>query len=75
LVCPTYTNDVSVPTGVLLGDTDGNRSVTSNDVSLTQSKIGQALSTSNFREDVNLDGAINSTDVNLVKPKVGTKLP
>jgi hypothetical protein len=71
----TNTNDVSVPMGVLLCDTDNNRSVTSNDVSLTQSKVGQAISTSNFREDVNLDGVINSTDVNLVQSKVGTKLP
>ena len=71
----TNTNDVNVPMGVLLGDTDNNRSVTSNDVSLTQSKVGQAISTSDFREDVNLDGFINSTDVNLVQSKVGTKLP
>jgi len=66
---------VSVPIGILFGDTNNNRSVTSNDVTLTQSKIAQAISTSTFREDVNLNGAINSTDVNLVQSKVGTKLP
>jgi len=71
----TNTNDVSVPIGILFGDTNNNRSVTSNDVTLTQSKIAQAISTSTFREDVNLNGAINSTDVNLVQSKVGTKLP
>jgi len=68
-------NDVSVPMGVLLGDTTGNGSVTSADVTLTQSKVGQTVNGSSFREDVDLDGAINSTDVSLVQSKVGTKLP
>jgi hypothetical protein len=71
----TNTNDVTVPMGVLLGDTNNNRSVTSDDVTLTQSKVGQAVTKSTFREDVNLDGSINSTDVNIVQSKVGTKLP
>ena len=69
------TNDVRVPMAVLLGDTNNNGSVTSTDVTLTQSKVGQAVNGTNFREDVNHDGAINSNDVNLVKSKVGTKLP
>src|SRR5205085_576120 len=75
----THTNDVSVPMGVLLGDTTNNGSVTSsgspNDVTLTQSKVGQSVTSSTFREDVTVDGVINSTDVNLVQSKVGTKLP
>jgi hypothetical protein len=29
----------------------------------------------NFREDVTIDGTINSTDVQTVQSKVGTKLP
>lgn len=71
----TNTNDVSVPMGVLLGDTGNNGSVASNDVSLTQSKLGQTTGTPNFREDVSRDGVINSNDVSLVQSKVGTKLP
>jgi len=75
----THANDVSVPMGVLLGDTTNNGSVTSsgspNDVTLTQSKVGQSVTSSTFREDVTVDGVINSTDVNLVQSKVGTKLP
>jgi len=61
--------------GVLLGDTNKTRAVSSADVALTQSKVGQALSATNFREDVTVDGSINSMDVNLVQSKVGTKLP
>ena len=71
----TNTNDVSVPMGILLGDTNNNRSVGSNDVTVTQSKVGQAVTMSTFREDVTIDGAIDNTDVNLVQSKVGTKLP
>ena len=71
----TNTGDVSVPMGVLLGDTNNNGSVTSNDVTLTQSKVGQVVSKTTFREDVTLDGLINSTDVQQVQSKVGSKLP
>ena len=69
------TNDVSVSMGVLLGDASGNGSVKDADVTLTQSKVGQAVSTANFREDVDINGSINSTDVNLVTTKKGTALP
>jgi uncharacterized delta-60 repeat protein len=68
-------NDVSIPMGVLLGDTDKNGSVTSTDVTLAQSKSGQPVDGTNFREDVTLDGIIGSSDVNLVQSKVGTGLP
>ena len=71
----TNTGSVSVPIGVLLGDTNKSRSVDSADVTLTQSKSGQATNSTNFREDVTLDGSINNTDVQLVQSKVGTKLP
>jgi len=71
----TNTNDVDVPMGILFGDTNNTGSVTSNDVTLTQSKVGQSVGATNFREDVTLDGSINSTDVQMVQSKVGTKLP
>jgi Dockerin type I domain len=71
----TNTNDVSIPMGMLFGDTNNNKSVSSTDVTLTQSKVGQALSAANFREDVDINGSINSTDVQTVQSKVGTKLP
>jgi hypothetical protein len=67
--------NVSVPMAVLLGDTNKSRSVNSSDVTLTQSKSGQATNSTNFREDVTLDGLINSSDIQLVQSKVGTKLP
>lgn len=71
----TTTNNLTVPMGVLLGDTNNTKSVTPDDVTLTQSKVGQKVTGTNFREDVTVDGSINSTDVNLVQSKVGTALP
>jgi DNA-directed RNA polymerase specialized sigma24 family protein len=71
----TNTNDVSVPIGYCSGILTGNGAVTSKDVTLAQSKVGQTVNGTEFREDVTLDGLINSTDANLVRSKVGTKTP
>ncbi|SRR5712692_850627 len=49
--------------------------VNASDVSLTKSQVGQVVSGSNFREDVNLNGSINAADLALVKANVGTSLP
>ena len=40
-----------------------------------ESQVGQPVSGSNFREDVNANGTISATDVALVKSDVGTALP
>ena len=66
---------VASPMGVLLGDTTGNGSVNSSDISQTKSQSGQAVSTSNFRTDVTLSDSINSSDISQVKAKSGTALP
>jgi len=71
----TSTSNVSIPMGVLLGDTTGNGTVTGSDVSQTKLQSGQPVSGSNFREDVNATGTINGTDVSSVKLKSGTALP
>ncbi len=67
--------NVVVPMSVLQGDTSGNGSVSSTDVSQTKSQSGQAVTVSNFREDVVVNGSINATDVSAVKGKSGTALP
>ena len=70
-------NSSSVPIsmGVLIGDTNGNRSVNSSDVSLTKLKSGQPVDASNFRTDITVSNSINSSDVSTVKSKSGTALP
>jgi hypothetical protein len=60
---------------VLWGDTDGDRFVNSGDIAQTKSQSGAAVTSSNFREDVNADGFINSADISLVKSESGTALP
>jgi hypothetical protein len=71
----THMGNVPASMGVLVSDVNGNAVVNASDVSLTKSQVGQAASSSNFREDVNANGLINSVDVALVKSKVGTALP
>jgi hypothetical protein len=69
------TGNVSVPMGVLVGDTTADGFVNSADISQTKSQSGQPVSSANFREDVNTDGFLNSADISLVKSKSGTGLP
>lgn len=67
--------DVSIPMGVLIGDTNADRFTDAIDTSQTKSKSGNAVNGSNFREDVNLDGFIDAIDVSLVKSQSGHALP
>ncbi len=67
--------DTAVSMGVLPGDTTADRSVNSGDIAQTKSQSGIALTSANFREDVNVDGNVNSGDIALVKSKSGTALP
>ena len=69
------TNDVIIPMSVLLGDTTGNGTVNSSDVSQVKLKSGQAVDATNFRADVGVNGSINSSDVSQVKLQSGTALP
>ena len=68
----TYT--FSIPMGVLVGDTNGDRVVDSLDVSQTNARIGNAVSQSTFRNDVNADGVIDSNDVALIQSNLGKVL-
>ena len=71
----THNGNVSIPMGVLLGDTTANGAVNSTDVSQTKLQSGNVVTTSNFREDVTVNGSINSSDVSSVKLQSGTALP
>jgi subtilisin-like proprotein convertase family protein len=71
----TNVGDLFIPMGVLQGDTSGNGSVTSTDVTQVRSQSGQSVNSGNFREDVIVTGGISGTDVSAVKLKSGTALP
>jgi hypothetical protein len=71
----TNSGNVSIPMGVLEGDTTSNRLVNSSDISQTQQQSGQPVGLSNFREDVTVNGLINSSDISDVQQHSGTGLP
>jgi hypothetical protein len=65
----------SVTVGLLLGDVDGDRTVTKADFSLTKADNGQSTDGTNFREDLNVNGRIDRNDAQLIKQQGGTSLP
>ncbi|MEP6810429.1 MAG: dockerin type I domain-containing protein [Chthoniobacterales bacterium] len=70
------TYNLSVPMGVLVGDTNGNGNVSGTDIA--QTKAAAAAGTVNgstFRTDVNANGTVNASDVAIVKSRSGTTLP
>jgi N-acetylneuraminic acid mutarotase len=71
----TTTGDVSIPMGVLAGDTNASGAVSAADVSQTKAQSGQTATAANFREDVNVSGGISAADIGLVKAAAGTVLP
>jgi hypothetical protein len=71
----TNTGDVEIQMSVLLGDTNGNGSVSASDIGQAKAQSGLPVSASNFRTDVNVNGTVNASDISLVKSKSGTALP
>jgi hypothetical protein len=67
--------DTAVTMNVLMGDTTGNKGVSSTDLSETKAQSGNSANASNYREDVVTDGSINSTDITVVKLRSGSGLP
>ena len=65
----------SVTMGLLLGDVDGDGTITKADAALVSADLGQRTDATNFREDVDANGTINSSDVQAVKRQKGTFLP
>jgi hypothetical protein len=65
----------SVTVGLLLGDVDGDGTVTAIDFNLTKSDNGQNTDATNFREDVRVNGRIDRNDAKTVRQQVGTSLP
>jgi hypothetical protein len=68
-------NAVSASMGVLIGDVNASGRVDSGDAFSVRQQVGQPATASNFRQDANTDGFINSADISLVISKSGTGLP
>jgi hypothetical protein len=67
--------NVDIPMGILIGDTNANRTVNAADVAQTKGRLGQAVDGTNFRSDVNVNGSINAADTAIIKQNSGTSLP
>jgi arylsulfatase A-like enzyme len=61
--------------GFLTGDADGDRSVGKFDQTVVQGQLNQAVTSANFRDDINGDGLITNTDLQIVKANKGHVLP
>lgn len=68
-------NDVFIPMGVLLGDTNGSGTVSAADVGQVKAQSGQVATAANFRTDVNVSGGVSAADIGRVKAQSGTTLP
>jgi hypothetical protein len=67
--------DAAVTAGFLLGDVNGNLSVTASDVGQAKAQSGLPLDATSFRSDVNANGAITASDIGQVKAQSGTFIP
>jgi hypothetical protein len=67
--------DTAVSMNILLGDTNGNRSVNATDIGQAKVQSGVPVSGTNFRTDVTPNGAINATDIGQVKAASGHTVP
>lgn len=68
-------SDTVVSVNILVGDTTGNKTVNSSDVSQTKTQSGLTVTSANFRADLNVNGQINGSDVSFVKSKSGNAIP
>ncbi len=69
----TFTTSASI--GFLVGDVNGSYSVTSSDILMINGRVGLAVSSANFKHDLNADGSISLTDINTVRAQSGQLLP
>lgn len=64
----------SVTMKLLLGDVDGDGSVTNADLAIARADQGQTTDGTNFRVDINTNEIIDRPDANAVKRQLGTSL-
>ena len=69
------TGNISVPIGVLIGDSNGDGFVNVGDTVLVRNHSGETATLANFRQDLNADGLINVGDTLQVRNHSGDFLP
>ena len=64
-----------IPLNILWGNVSGSGTVRVSDIIKVKNQLQATLSTSNYLDDINCDGAISAADVTLVKSASQTHLP
>jgi hypothetical protein len=64
-------NGFRIPMGILVGDINGNGSVTAADISADKACSGNQLDQTNFRCDVNASCSLTAADISLTKSRSG----
>jgi uncharacterized delta-60 repeat protein len=67
--------NTAVSMNLLIGDTNGNKSVNATDIGQTKGQSGVPVTATNFRQDVTPNGTINASDIGLVKSRSGASVP
>jgi hypothetical protein len=67
--------NTAVSMNVLVGDTNGNKTVNASDIAQTKAQSGVAVSIANFRNDTTISGSINAADIGQVKANSGNSVP
>ena len=67
--------DTPVSVNMLIGDTNGNKTVNASDVAQTKGQSGLPVTAANFRTDVNAGGTIAASDIAQVKANAGNTVP
>jgi hypothetical protein len=65
----------AVSMNLLIGDTNGSKTVNSTDIGQTKTQSGVPVTTANFRQDVTPNGTTNASDIGLVKSRSGASVP
>jgi len=69
------TGSASLTYGKLIGDVDASGVVDSLDGQAIRAVVPSPVDSSNFRDDLNLDGSVNARDLRIAKSHHGDKLP
>ena len=67
--------DTQVPLKLLVGDVNGNKTVSASDLGQVKSLSGATVDAANFRTDVNVSGTLTGSDISLVKASAGHTVP
>ncbi len=67
--------DTAVTVKFLVADTSNNGVVNASDIAQTKGQVGLAVTSMNFRQDVNVSGTLTSADVTIVKANNGHSVP